>query len=270
MTVFVVGDIQACYSGLKKLLLKVGFNPQKHKLWAVGDLIGRGPQALETLEYLMSLGDSFNTVLGNHDLHFLAVSQGIREVKEKDGFANILKSPHKHKIINWLRAKPLAAIPQKGFFLSHAGLYPLWSERKALKLAQETSHYLQGERWLRLLEFMYGNGELRWTDNLVGLDRHKFVIDAFTRMRFVDHKAVLNLKVKTTPKEAPVEIFPWFEHPRLKHDSHLLFGHWASLQGECPNGRVHALDTGYIWGGKMTIMDLNSLEPVAVKAPKSL
>ncbi|BDX05412.1 symmetrical bis(5'-nucleosyl)-tetraphosphatase [Planctobacterium marinum] len=266
MSIFVVGDIQACYSGLKKLLLKVGFNPKQHKLWAVGDLIGRGPQALETIEFLMSLGDSFNTVLGNHDLHFLAVSQGIREVKGKDGFAELLQSSKKNLIIQWLREKPLAAVPEEGFFLSHAGLYPLWSEREALKLAQETSQFLKSDKWRRLLEYMYGNEEQRWTDNLSGLERHKFVIDAFTRMRFVDQKAGLNLQLKTTPKDAPPGIFPWFQHPDLRHESQLLFGHWAALEGNNPNERIHALDTGYIWGGKMTAINLKDLKTVSVKA----
>lgn len=266
MSVFVVGDIQACYTGLKKLLLKVGFNPKRHTLWAVGDLIGRGPQALETIEYLMSLGDSFNTVLGNHDLHFLAVSQGIREVKEKDGFNQLLQSPHKNKIIRWLRKKPLAAIPAEGFFLSHAGLYPLWSERKALKLAHETSHYLKSDKWLCLLEYMYGNEERRWTDDLTGLDRHRFIIDALTRMRFLTKNADLNLKIKVPPREAPRGMLPWFAHPRLKHESHLLFGHWAALQGHCPNKGIHALDTGYNWGGKLTIINLSNLETVSIKA----
>ena len=266
MSVFVVGDVQACYSGLKKLLHKAGFNPKKHQLWAVGDLIGRGPEALETIEFLMSLGDSFNTVLGNHDLHFLAVSQGIRESKEKDGFAKLLSSTQKQKIVNWLRKKPLAAIPQDGFFLSHAGLYPLWSERKALKLAQETSLYLKSDKWQGLLEYMYGNKEQRWTDDLRGLERHKFIIDAFTRMRFVDQKAVLNLQLKTTPKDAPKGIFPWFQHPKLKHDRQLLFGHWAALEGHCPQKNIHALDTGYIWGGKMTLINLKDLKTLSVKA----
>jgi len=266
MAVYVVGDIQACYSGLKKLLLKAKFKPAKDTLWAVGDLIGRGPQALETIEYLMSLGDSFNTVLGNHDLHFLAVSQGIRENRDKEGFGAILESNHKNRIVNWLRSKPLAAAPAPGFFLSHAGLYPLWSERKAFKLADETSHYLNSPQWHRLLEYMYGDEQMRWDDNLTGLARHKFVIDAFTRMRFVDKNAVLNLNLKTGPQDAPEGIFPWFEHPRLKHDDHLLFGHWAALDGYCPNKRVHALDTGYIWGGKLTLMNLSTLEPISVKS----
>ena len=121
MATYVVGDIQACYSGLRKLLAKAGFNPKKDTLWAVGDLIGRGPEAQETLEYLISLGDHFETVLGNHDLHFLAVSQGIKENRGKEGFGKILKSKHKEKLIKWLRYRPLAATPKKGFFLSHAG-----------------------------------------------------------------------------------------------------------------------------------------------------
>lgn len=266
MATFVVGDIQACYSGLEKLLEKVEFNPKKDKLWAVGDLIGRGPEACQTLEFLMSLGDNFNTVLGNHDLHFLAVSQGIKESRDKEGFGEILKSKNLDKLIYWLRHRPLSAVPKRGFFLTHAGLYPLWNEQQAHSLARETSKVLKGKKWKKLLEYMYGSEEEKWSTRLSGLAKHKFVIDAFTRMRYVDDKARLNLKIKTSPKDAPKELFPWFEHPSLKHDSQLLFGHWASLEGECSRKRAFALDTGYIWGGKLTLLNLDTLKTMSYKA----
>lgn len=266
MTTYVIGDIQACYNGLRKVLAKVHFNPKKDKLWAVGDLIGRGPEALETLEYLVSLGSHFNTVLGNHDLHFLAVSQKIKDNREKEGFCSVLRNKHRDKFIDWIRHRPLAAIPKKGFFLSHAGLYPLWSEKQALQLAASTSELIKGHKWKKLLEYMYGNEEETWSDNLQGLAKHKFVIDALTRMRFIDNKAVLNLKYKTSPEDAPKGLHPWFEHSRLKHDSHLLFGHWASLQGECNKKNIHALDTGYIWGGKLTVLNLDTLKTTSYKA----
>ena len=268
MTTYVVGDIQACYSGLRKLLEKVQFNPKKDKLWAVGDLIGRRPEALETLEYLISLGDHFETVLGKHDLHFLAVSQGIKENRDKEGFGKILKSKHKEKLIKWLRQRPLAAIPKKGFFLSHAGLYPLWSEKQALSLAEETSELLRSDKWKKLLDYMYGDKEEKWSKDLTGLARHKFIVDALTRMRFIDNKTTLNLKVKTSPDDAPKGIMPWFEHDKLKHDSHLLFGHWAALEGKCPKKNIHALDTGYIWGGKLTLINLDTLKTTSYKAPQ--
>lgn len=266
MATYVVGDVQACYSGLKKLLAKVDFNPKKDTLWAVGDLIGRGPEALETLEYLHSLGRSFNSVLGNHDLHFLAVSQGVKENRDKEGFGQILKSKHQEKLIKWLRQRPLTAVPKRGFFLSHAGLYPLWSEKQAHSLGRETSKVLQGSKWNKLLEYMYGSEEEKWSTRLSGLAKHKFVIDAFTRMRYLDNKATLNLKVKTSPGEAPKGLMPWFEHPELTHDSQLLFGHWASLEGKCSRKKAHALDTGYIWGGKLTVLNLDTMKLTSYKA----
>lgn len=266
MRTYVVGDIQACYTGLRKVLEKANFNPRKDTLWAVGDLIGRGPEALETVEYLMSLGAHFNTVLGNHDLHFLAVSQGIKAVKERDGFSDILNHKKRDKIIQWFREKPLAATPKKDFFLTHAGLYPLWSQQQALILATATADVLRSNKWLKLMTFMYGSEETLWQDNLSGLARHKFTIDALTRMRFVDHKGMLNLHVKTALEDAPKGFFPWFEHPKLHHKSPLLFGHWAALQGHCKQKHIHALDTGYIWGGKMTLLCLDTLKVTQVKA----
>jgi len=266
MANLVVGDIQACYTGLKRLLTKADFNPKRDTLWAVGDLIGRGPDALKTIDYLMSLGSSFNSVLGNHDLHFLAVTQGIKENRDKEGFGPLLKSKDKFKVIDWLRQKPLAAIPQKGYFLSHAGLYPLWNEKQAMLLANETSNFLQSDKWKKLLTYMYGDESCRWHKDLKGLEKHKFVIDAFTRMRYVTNKAELNFSVKTSPEDAPKGLQPWYEHSSLEHSNQLLFGHWAALEGKTTNKRIHALDTGYIWGGKLTLINLDNNKLTSIKA----
>lgn len=267
MATYVVGDIQACYQGLQTLLDKIAFSPSRDTLWAVGDLIGRGPQALETLDYLEGLGNAFDTVLGNHDLHFLAVSQGIRPVKTKDGFRAILDSPRSQRLVEWLRAKPLAAIPQKGYFLSHAGLYPLWSESEALQHAEEASAALLSEDWCATMQFMYGSEAWCWSDSLQGVERIKFIIDAFTRMRFVDANGTLDFDAKTRVADAPAGYQAWFNHAGLNHQSTLLFGHWAALEGHTGRPQIQALDTGYIWGGQLTAIHLESSERISVKNP---
>ncbi len=261
---YVVGDIQACFDGLQALLKKVGFKEKSDRLLAVGDLIGRGPQALETLRFLYGLGKRFDCVLGNHDLHFLAVSQGIKKPKPRDNYQALLADKHLDRYVQWLRCKPLAQIPEPGTFLCHAGLYPFWSEKKGLLLAREVENKLQSKHWHSLLEYMYGSEECTWSDKLSGLSRLKFIVDAFTRMRFVDKNGTLNLTVKTMPEEAPIGYMPWFKHPNLKVKSQLLFGHWAALQGKTGLKNVISLDTGYIWGGKMTVIELSSMEAFAV------
>lgn len=264
MTTYVVGDIQACLDGLKRLLDQADFSPSRDTLWAVGDLIGRGPDPLDTLRFLHGLGGAFNTVLGNHDLHFLAVSQGIRPASNKDGYPPLLAAEELPELVSWLRTRPLAAIPQKGYFLSHAGLYPLWSEEQALSLAQEASIALQQDDWCDTMDFMYGSDPWSWQDNYAGKARIKFIIDAFTRMRFVDACGTLDFRAKTTLDKAPEGFMPWFTHPALDHTSTLLFGHWAALTGSTGKARIEALDTGYIWGGQLTMLNLDSGERISL------
>lgn len=267
MSKYVVGDIQACLGGLKRLLAEVDFSPSRDTLWAVGDLIGRGPRALETLEFLYGLDNAFETVLGNHDLHFLAVTQGIRPAKTKDGYNPLLTSTDLPKFVDWLRARPLAARPAEQFFLSHAGLYPLWTEQQALALADEASTALQQQDWRETMEFMYGSEEWAWQDTYQGKQRIKFIIDALTRMRFVSTVGELNFKAKTTLETAPSGYTAWFNHPKLDYRSTLLFGHWAALEGKTGVSDIIALDTGYIWGGRMTLLNLESGERTSVDNP---
>ncbi|XOV80852.1 MAG: symmetrical bis(5'-nucleosyl)-tetraphosphatase [Aestuariibacter sp.] len=268
MATYVVGDIQACFKGLTALLDVMDFSPSRDKLWAVGDLIGRGPHALETLRYLYGLDNAFDTVLGNHDLHFLAVSQGIRPARPKDGFAPLLASEDLPVLVQWLRTRPLAVRPQPHYFLSHAGLYPLWQEQQALLLAQEASDALQQDDWRDTIDFMYGSKEWAWQDSFQGKKRIKFIIDALTRMRFVDGNGTLNFSAKTVLDEAPDGFVAWFNHPQLQHNTQLLFGHWAALQGYTGKDAIEALDTGYIWGGQLTALNLDTGERISVHHSK--
>lgn len=267
MSTYVVGDIQACYDGLRELLDKVSFSVDRDRLYAVGDLIGRGAQPLQTLQFLHGLEDRFDCVLGNHDLHFLAVSQGIKSSKPKDRYETILDHPDRDKLISWLRHKPLALIPQEGYFMCHAGLYPLWSESRALVLAKEVEQAIVADDWHELLNYMYGNEEQAWNENLHALPRLKFIIDAFTRMRFVNKDGTLNFTAKTVAEDSPIGFMPWFKHPKLRNKSNILFGHWAALRGKTGDATVLSLDTGYGWGGEMTLLRLEDNQRTSIQSP---
>lgn len=264
---FVVGDIQGCYKGLTKLLKKAGFRPYQDKLWAVGDLIARGPDSLATMEYLYDLGPHFDTVLGNHDLHLIACAYGISKPKSQDKLEPLIKHKQFSTFIDFLLTKPLAASPVENTLISHAGLYPKWSISKALKLSQEIQSQLQGEQVEDFLNNMYGNLPNIWQKELKGYARYRFIVNAFTRMRFVHKDTSLDFASKCHPKNASSQILPWFKHKNtsLKTSQTLLFGHWASLLGEIPNSlpvdaKVIALDTGYVWGNKMRIYCLETQE----------
>lgn len=267
MAIYIVGDIQGCYTGLQRLLEKIDFSPINDSLIAVGDLIGRGPQPLETLNYLHSLGDSFDTVLGNHDLHLLAIYAGIRKAKPNDKLDTLLASPTLKTHINWLRHKPLALMGDQDTLVTHAGLYPKWSVKKALKLSLEVSEQLQGSHWKEFLGNMYGNQPCVWQKSLQGAERLRFIVNAMTRMRFIKNRDELDFNCKTSPDQAPVNLTPWFNvtNKKLNGNQKVVFGHWASLNGRTLLQQFCGVDTGYIWGQSMTLLNLSSDEIFSVE-----
>lgn len=260
MTDYIVGDIQGCYSGLKTLLEQVNFNPGKDKLWAVGDLVGRGPESLETLNFLHDLGDRFDTVLGNHDLHLLAIYCGFRRAKPTDKLDALLASKKLPIYISWLRKKPLALMIDKNTLITHAGLYPMWSLKTALELSTEVSKQLQDSDWKSLVANMYGDAPITWSPELKEYQRWRFIINAFTRMRFIENQTQLNFKCKSSPSLAPQELTPWFKihNENFEKNQRILFGHWAALQGNTHSEQFIALDTGYVWGQTLTILNLQT------------
>ncbi len=262
---YVIGDIQGCYKGLKRALKKANFRPAKDKLWAVGDLVARGPDSLSTLEYLYDLGPHFETVLGNHDLHLIAAAYGISEPKPQDKLQPLIKSKHFSKYIDFLLKKPLAVQPMKDVLITHAGLYPKWSIDKAILLSQEVESILTGPKPEKLLSNMYGNIPNSWNKTLEGYARHRFIVNAFTRMRYLHHDYSLDFKNKSHPDHAGKEVLPWFlaYNPKLKAKHTLLFGHWAALLGDIPPqkpnpARIVALDTGFVWGNKLSLYCLEN------------
>ena len=263
MSTYAIGDIQGCYKPLRKLLDSVDFNPGKDKLWCVGDLINRGPRSLETLRFLRELGDNATIVLGNHDLHFLAIHYGATLNRNKDTLQELLDAPDCEQLCAWLRKKPLAHYecieteqgPQN-YLMVHAGIAPQWSLDKTLALAAEVELTLQGPNFLAFLENMYGDTPRRWKSKLTGYERLRVITNYLTRMRFCNENGKLNLQVKEGLLFTPTGYKPWFEFEQLTPNINILFGHWAALEGHTGNPHVFALDTGCVWGRELTMLRL--------------
>lgn len=255
MAVYAVGDVQGCYKSLKKLLNLIDFRSGKDTLWLVGDLVNRGPQSLEVLQAIMELGDSAVTVLGNHDLHFLAVASGAEPLRQKDTFKQVLESAQLDDIISWYRHRPLLHV-ENGYALTHAGIWPGWKTKKALRRANEVESVLRGGQYQEFLSNMYGNVPNSWSGNLRGWKRIRFITNSFTRMRYLDSNMRLNLSIKGFAA-ADDKVIPWFKAPSKPRDEKIIFGHWSAL-GLYNDLSVIGLDTGCIWGNSMTAVRLDT------------
>lgn len=251
---YVVGDIQGCYRELMALLEKVAFNPSSDRLIAVGDLVARGPNSLDVLRFFMRHPESCQTVLGNHDLNLLAVLCDLRKAKKSDLLDEVLASPERGAIIDYLRRQPLALwFNELKLLVTHAGLPPLWDCQRTLAASSLVSQALQGDDWQQLLADMYGDQPDSWSPELCGTPLLRYIINGLTRMRFCRPDGSLDLKCKLGPAEGAKQGFvPWFDlQPPLPFT--LAFGHWASLQGTLPRSDIKALDTGCVWGESLTL-----------------
>lgn len=257
-----IGDIQGCCDELKALLARCNYSADRDEIWFVGDLVNRGPQSLETLRFVRSLGAGATVVLGNHDLHLLALAFGAKR-KQKDGdtLQDILDAPDRDQLLEWLLGRPLAVFDEpRGDFLVHAGLVRDWTPRAAAKLAREVEAVLRDDA-RALFDSMYGNKPDRWDEKLRGMDRLRFVINAFTRMRYCRKDGSIDLKAKGAPGEQPEELLPWFDVPgRKSEDVRVICGHWSTL-GLKRRKDLLALDTGCVWGGSLTAVNLDTDEP---------
>ncbi|SRR5690554_2564179 len=257
MTTYAVGDLQGCLQPLKRLLEQVDFNPEKDILWCTGDLVNRGPESLAALRFIYALGDACITVLGNHDLHLLAVAYGFAQCSKGDTLEEILSAPDKDDLLHWLRHRPLLH-HEHGYTLVHAGIAPQWSLKEARSLANEVEAALRAENFTDFLANMYGNKPAKWKPTLSGHDRLRLITNYFTRMRFCTAKGKLDFKNKHTVDQAAAGTMPWFSVPdRAMADQRIIFGHWAALQGKSHTKNTYALDTGCVWGNKMTMMRLD-------------
>jgi len=258
MARYAIGDIQGCCDELKALLARLEFSADRDQLWFVGDLVNRGPQSLETLRFVRALGANATVVLGNHDLHLLALAYGSkRKVKDGDTLDAVLGASDRDQLLEWLLRRPLAVYDEpRGDFLVHAGLVPEWSPRDAAKLAREVEAVLRDDA-RTLFDAMYGNKPERWTEKLRGMDRLRFVINVFTRMRYVGLDGTVDLKQKGAPGEQAEGFVPWFDAPaRASRDVRVVCGHWSTL-GLVRRKDLLALDTGCVWGGALTAVNLD-------------
>ncbi len=266
MSTYAIGDIQGCYDELQQLLKKIKFDPAKDTLWFTGDLVNRGPRSLETLRFVKGLGDRAVTVLGNHDLHLLAVWQHKhKHFSSNEGLEPIFEADDGEALLQWLRQQPLMHYDvELDYAMMHAGLPPQWSRKEALKLAAEVEKVLRGKKFHEFLGHMYGNKPSRWSENLEGWDRLRFIVNCFTRLRLCNDQGKLELKHKGKVKDAPEGFRPWFEHEnRRSRKQRLVFGHWSAL-GLYQGNNVNGIDTGCLWGGSLSALKLETAEVISL------
>jgi bis(5'-nucleosyl)-tetraphosphatase (symmetrical) len=255
MATYAVGDIQGCCAELRQLLEAMRFDPAQDRLWLVGDLVNRGPGSLAVLRLVKSLGDAAIAVLGNHDLHLLAVAAGVAQPHRTDTLDEILQAPDRDELLDWLRSQRLLHA-EAGYVLVHAGLLPQWSVAQAARLAREVEARLRAEDYIEFLGHMYGNTPHAWDDELTGYKRLRVIVNAFTRMRIVTPQGEMEFRFKGELGDIPAGYLPWYEVPgRKSRDATVIFGHWSAL-GLLLKENAIALDTGCLWGGPLTAIRL--------------
>jgi len=267
MPTYAIGDLQGCHASLEALLERIDAADPGAPLWFAGDLINRGPQSLATLRRVKALGARATVVLGNHDLHLLAVAHGIRNPHRSDTMTDILAAPDRDELLDWLRHRPLAHLAD-GHLLVHAGVLPQWSAAQTRALAGEVETALRGPAWVDFLREMYGNTPLRWDDALQGSARLRCIVNGLTRLRFCSADGEMEFAAKEGLDAAPPGFMPWFEVPqRQSADITVVFGHWSTL-GLMLRPNLIALDTGCVWGGQLTALRLHDRQPLQVQCPQ--
>ena len=256
MATYAIGDVQGCYESLQALLERIAFSSRRDHLWLVGDLVNRGPRSLDVLRAIRDLGDAATAVLGNHDLALLMVAAGWRKRGKDDTVQPILDARDADALLEWLATRPLMHV-EGGFAMVHAGLLPQWSIAQARALASEVEAALASAARKDFLADLAGNKPARWSDDLRGQDRLRCIVNAMTRMRFCTPDGRMEFKHKGRPSEGPPDCVPWFDAPRSrKAGTTVLAGHWSALGLHRQPGFV-GLDTGCVWGGRLTAYRLD-------------
>jgi len=261
MAIYLVGDIQGCYSELIALLEQVSFNPKIDHLYIAGDLVARGPNSLATLRFIKSLNDSAKVVLGNHDLHLLAVYADIKKVKKQDLLNSLLDADDAEELMNWLAQQPLLQkIGNNDAYMSHAGISPQWTLTQAIeqaKFAQQRLSSINRNEWL---SSMYGEKPNDWQQAKTEIEKFRYTINAFTRMRYCYRNKNLEFESKSAPptihsnQQSSTTLLPWYELSSTINETPWVFGHWAALMGECSHQNIYPLDTGCVWGNHLTLL----------------
>lgn len=269
MATYAIGDLQGCYNSLLRLLDKLKFDTAQDTLWFAGDLVNRGPDSLSTLRFVKSLGDNAVTVLGNHDLHLLAIAAKHKKTND-NGLKDILNADDVSELLDWLRKQPLLHHDaQLNFTMVHAGIYPGWDLKTAQKSARELEVVLCSDDYLEFIFNMYGNLPEKWDDKLQSWERLRFICNSFTRMRYCEKDGTLNFKSHGAPGTHPENTLPWFDiSSRKMNEERIIFGHWSTL-GKIQKQNVYALDTGCVWGGQLTALRLDKVKPeyISVDCP---
>jgi len=270
MAVYAIGDVQGCFTTLRTLLERIGFDKARDVLWFTGDLVDRGPHSLEVLRFVKALGDKAVVVLGNHDLHLLAVAAGAATKRVRNTFQPILSAPDRRELTDWLASRPLlhhdAALD---LTMVHAGFLPQWSLADAKRLAREVEQVIVNSP-VMFFSHLFGDLPDRWNDHLASPDRWRVIVNALTRLRYCDKGGHMALRRAESPVEKPSHLLPWFDVPgRRSYDSTIIFGHWSTL-GLCRGSNFIALDSGCGWGGDLTAarLDVSPMQFCSVSGPK--
>ena len=281
MSNYVIGDVQGCHDSLVALLEHIGFSEESDMLWFAGDLVNRGPNNAGVLRRLMGYGSSAQCLLGNHDLHLLAVSRGVRQPNKQDTIQDILTAPDSTELLHWLRQQHMAM--RVGHVLMvHAGVLPQWTAKLTMALAGEVEAVLRSDEWVQFMPQMYGGLPNVWRDDLAGADRLRVIVNALTRLRFCDAHGAMDFSVKEDANQAPAHLMPWFDVPgRLTADVRIAFGHWSTVHIE-QRPDVICLDDGCVWGGCLSaakletkdtlvnVSDASAWQRVSVKCPQTM
>ena len=268
MARYVIGDVQGCWESLEALVAQMPIHPRKDQLWFVGDLVNRGPKSLKVLRRLMAAGRNAVCVLGNHDLHLLALAAGARRPQALDTVAQVLRAPDAADLIDWLRRRPLAHSDDGATLMVHAGVLPHWTLRQTLSLADALSVRLRSNHWKDFLNEMVVGGRPHWADGIAGQKRMRAALSVFTRLRYLDARGIPDFKNKLAPEQA-AGLTPWFDVAGRKTAAQrVVFGHWSTL-GLMVRPNLISLDTGCVWGRQLSAIRLedhkiyvqSSLEP---------
>ena len=263
MSLYCIGDLQGCNAPFQRLLEKIDFSPSRDTLYLLGDLVNRGPDSLSTLRSLMALGDAAQCLLGNHDLHLLALWQGVRKPGRHDTVQDILQAPDREALLDWLRHRPMA-MHCHGWLMVHAGALPQWTAAQTMSLAAEVETALRGPELKDFLRAMYGNLPCQWQDDLEGADRLRVIVNALTRLRFCTAQGAMEFGSNEGASQSPEGYMPWFEVPgRATQDTPVAFGHWSTLVTDASHhtglrNNTLPLDTGCVWGGCLTAAKLGT------------